>query len=816
LAQPSWFRAFTHLLAAIILLAITSSAFAVASPATPSQAIDLAQITNGLELTQVMSVRQAVHPDETTADALAASDWQQARPEQLTAPRRHSTLWLQATVTNTSDRPQTAWLVFEPWRLNRVDGYFLATTGSRILWHETTGLVIPKAERTIANGETIIPVALGAGERQRLLLKVYSDSLPFLSIQSWNPDAYTQSIRHKHTLHTAIFAGIATLFLVLLFQLNVPLLLTGTWLLVAFIFEAEKDGFFSLYLVDFLDGYALQLRASSWIFTEYLFLVVSVFLLGLQRRPAWRRFLLASALPALAFTGLTFTMDGSHLRNLGIGITSYYSISWLFMVPAAFRYGREGRLATLWLLAAYWFVSVFLLTGYIFNFYYTATFAGTRIYAEILIALALVLTYTRQKKYRLRRAEQALRQQEANQLQALEQAVEERTRELNSALDTARKASQAKVDFLGQVTHDLRSPLTAILGYAQLQNIDPTHTAKANQIILDRAGYMLELVNGLLDYAHDISTDKQQLHDLYLMAFTDSLVHQAHILAGKNHNRFQFRIETDLPTVIRCNSTQLQRILLNLLDNAAKYTQNGDIILSVAFSSREGQDPAITFRVQDTGIGISEKNLKTISQPYYQVSDSNPGVGLGLSICFELARNMGGKLHLDSELGKGTTATCSIPYMAGDEQRVTHSLPVARDLLPAVDAGNQSAWIVEDSRQIRDLLEHELSDMGFQVELAYSAEQFLKTVSENTRKPAVIVTDYQLQEATGDSVLLAARRLWPDIPVILLSATYNASANSDQELPESFSACLAKPVDLLELRLKLAELCHLQEAPSPA
>jgi len=816
LSQPSWLQAFTLPLTVIILLAISAHAVALPSPATPALAVDLEQLTDGQELTQLMQVRHATGPDEPLSEALTAQDWEPVRPGELAAPRQHTTLWLQTSITNSSDRPQTAWLVFEPWRLNRVDAYFLDSGTDLPLWQDATGLVIPATERSIANGETIIPVTLGAGEHQRLLLRVYSDSLPFLSIQSWTPDAYTRSISHKHTLHTAMFAGIATLFLVLVLQFSPPLLLTGAWLLVAFVFEAEKDGFFSQYLLDFLESYSALLRGISWVLAEYLFLVVSVFLLGLQKLPVWRRFLLIAAVPALVLIGLMFTLDPSSIRNLGILLMAGYYLSWLFMVPAALRNRRGGHLAILGMLAAFWVISTFLLAGYAFNFYYTAAFAGARIYVEILVALALILTYTRQQKRQLKLSEQALRQQEANQRKALEQAVEERTRDLNHALDTARKASQAKVNFLGQITHDLRSPLTAILGYAQLQNIDASYITKANRIILDRANYMLELVNGLVNYARDISTDKEELNDVYLIAFTDSLVHQAHILAGRNNNRFQFRIETDLPTLIRCNSTQLQRVLLNLLDNAAKYTRNGEIILSVAFSSQPDQKPTLTFCVQDTGIGITEKNLKAISQPYYQVSDSSPGVGLGLSICFGLARKMGGELHLDSEPGKGTRATCTIPYVPGDEQQVIHSVPVTRELLPVVNADNQSAWIVEDSRPIRNLLAHELSDMGFHVEQASSAEQFLQTVSENTRKPAVIVTDYQLQDATGSSVLLAARRLWPGIPVLLLSASLNGNKHADEDLPETFSAYLSKPIDPLELRLKLVELCHLQMAKSPA
>src|SRR5690554_6107235 len=125
---------------------------------------------------------------------------------------------------------------------------------------------------------------------------------------------------------------------------------------------------------------------------------------------------------------------------------------------------------------------------------------------EIVIALALIFTYSWQQKKQLKVAERALKKQELESRNALEQAVKDRTEELNGALESARKASTAKVNFLGQVTHDLRSPLTAILGYAQLQSVNTVDAQKATQVILDRGMYMKDLIDGLVDYAHGIST----------------------------------------------------------------------------------------------------------------------------------------------------------------------------------------------------------------------------------------------------------------------------------------------------------------------
>lgn len=799
----------TAIIATVFLVITSQATYANASSKTY---IDLAKAPDNSELTGSMLAIPGDSNIQSLSDALTFNDWVRPDEDTLDAPRQHSTTWLKSSVHNSSDQALIRWLVLEPWRMNRVDAFFLNPNTKEVLRQKTTGLVVPIQDRAVTNGKTIIPVQLNAGETQQLFIKIYSDSLPFVSVKSWEPVSYSQTINENRLFQAALFAGIVTLLAVLALQFNAGLFITGIWLLVAFIFETEKDGFFSLYLFDFLEGYSANLRVSAWVFTEQFFLTTSVFLLGLNGHRFWRRYLVLTTFCALVLTILTFVLDGASIRNWGILVTGLYAVSWLFMITPALRARLTGQKAILFLLFGYWATSSFLLLGYTFNFYYTSAFAASRIYIEIFIALALMLTYSWQQKKQFRASKRALKEQELKSRAALEQAVKNRTEDLNIALETARKASTAKVNFLGQVTHDLRSPLTAILGYAQLQTAGTVCAQKANQVIQDRALYMKDLVDGLVDYAQDITTSDGELHDVYLIAFIDNMVNQAHIIAGKQDNRFQLKIETDLPTVIRCSSTKLQRILLNLLDNAAKYTSNGNISLSVAFDNKPDEEPSLTFQVSDTGPGIAPQHLEKIYTPFYQSSENNPGAGLGLAICFELTESLGGKLQLESEPGQGTTVTCTIPYIAGDEQLVPPSLPAVQDLLPAFDAQGQKAWIVEDSLQVSELLDSQLIDMGFNVELSPTAEAFISATAHEDAAPAIIITDYLLPGASGAEVLRVTRSRWPNVPVVLLSATQNSNPKPMDKTEARFNAYLSKPVDLLELRLKLAELCSLTSA----
>ncbi|NWN91633.1 response regulator [Marinobacter adhaerens] len=804
----------TAALAAVITtFCLFLSSAALASSADSNVSIDLAKVPDSSELTGAMLAISGNKNIQTLSDARKATGWVRPGKDTLDAPRQHTTTWLKASLHNSSDQPLIRWLVLEPWRLNQVDAFFLSPATGETLQQNTTGLAIPLQDRSVSNGKTVIPVQLNAGEAQQLYLKIYSDSLPFISVKSWEPVSYSQHINASRIFQVALFSGIVMLLVILVLQFNVSLMVTGTWLLVAFVFEAEKNGFFSNYLLSFLENHSANLRVSAWIFTEQLFLVTSVFLLGLSKSRSWRIFLILTAIPAFIMAGLTFVLDGVSIRNLGILLTGLYATSWLFMIRPALHTRYTGQITILLLLSVYWAISAFLLVGYTFNFYYTSAFTAARIYIEIAVALALILTYSWQQKHLIKRATQALNIQRAKSRQALEQAVKDRTEDLNTALETARKASQAKVNFLGQVTHDLRSPLTSILGYAQLQAADSVSPQKATQVIQDRALYMKDLIDGLVDYARDL-TENDELQDIYLIAFIDNLVNHAHIIASKQNNRFQLKIETDLPTVIRCSSKQLQRILLNLLDNAAKYTTNGRFSLSVAVTGNTNQKQSLVFRVSDTGQGIPAEQLEKIYTPFYQGSGSNPGAGLGLAICFELVDNMAGSLELESEPGKGTIATCTIPYVAGDEQLAPTCLPATQDLLPVFDAHDQRALIVEDSSQVRELLDRELTDIGFETRLFATAEAFAATANSTRKAPGVIITDYYLPDGSGCDVLRIAQAHWPGVPVVLLSAIPNNHCELGIHSSERFDACLPKPIDLLELRFTLAELCNLSPESS--
>ena len=308
----------------------------------------------------------------------------------------------------------------------------------------------------------------------------------------------------------------------------------------------------------------------------------------------------------------------------------------------------------------------------------------------------------------------------------LEELVRQRTAEVAAARDEAIRASQAKSDFLASMSHELSTPLNAIIGYSEifLEELDDLVRpgVKPDLEKIRGAGkHLLGLINDILDLskieAGKIDLFLESIDVAVLLADVSATVQP---LMAKNGNVFDVRYGPDLG-MTHSDQTKVRQILLNLLSNAAKFTKQGRVVLAVRRSTR-GDDDCFEFEVSDTGIGMTTEQMAKLYSAFSQADASTTrnygGTGLGLAITKHFCLMLGGDVIVRSEPGKGSTFVVTLPAVcpAADE---TLSLERAEGTAGTV-------LVIDDERATHDLLERELGARGYRVVHAAGGREGLR------------------------------------------------------------------------------------------
>ena len=387
-----------------------------------------------------------------------------------------------------------------------------------------------------------------------------------------------------------------------------------------------------------------------------------------------------------------------------------------------------------------------------------------------------------------------------------------RRREHQHELEKAR----AKSYFFSTVSHDIRTPLNAIIGFSEMLKSgidDPAERTQALDSIAVSGKTLLGLVNDVLDLSKLESGKMEIAPEPTDVPALLRLVLDSFRAAGSNH-AFDLRFNVPPMPLLLLDPQRLRQIAFNLLGNAVKFTHQGYVELRASYALPPGAGTgAFTLQVEDTGCGISPEDLARIGSAYVQLGNSrtrNGGTGLGLAICRQLASAMGGTLSAASTLGKGSTFTITLPSVppaprpAPSSPPATPSQPVP-SVPPAQASAPRRILLVDDSKMNLMVLKAHLKHLGnFDLAFATDGQQALELLNAPANPPFDLVfTDMWMPNLDGDALVRAIRdnpRL-ASIRVVIVTADVELQANA---AALGFDAILLKPVTTDKLSAILA------------